>query len=301
MTRRRFAILLAFLLALGPLSWGAGLKGDAKTPPAQAGVGAPEANPAAVDAPEDDTDRVQVDHADQLRYDAKEKRYTLTGHVVFKHKDTTLYCDKATYWEEGDKKDTAVCTGHLRVIDPENDCTGDLINADFNDTREVIVITGSVVVVHQKKDEPAKAEAPAKPAAVPAGKDDGKAPDNLEEYKKKQTVIHCDRVEYYYNEQKKEVVATAERTGQVKAVQEDKTVTANKAVYEQIKDVITLTGNVHVTTDKGDEFSFTSAVISVQDNSIEGESAAGVTIRHKKKPDAQAPATPPAAPTQPPK
>jgi putative transposase len=63
------------------------------------------------------------------------------------------------------------------------------------------------------------------------------------------TTITCERVEYYYNDSVKKMIATP----RVKMVQEDKTVWANTAVFEDIPRLVTLTGDVVLTTDKGDE------------------------------------------------
>ena len=313
--RRAGAVALACLFALTSVVWAQGLKRDERTPakatPAASAAPA-DAKPATAagePAADEEKDRVHVEHADQLRYDAQKKQYVLTGHVVFKHKDTTLYCDKSTY---DDDNNTAEAEGSLRVIDPDNDCTGDHIHADFNEKPElqVMIITGNVVVVHQKKEETpekkpangavkaeagkggaAKAAPPAADAAKPG--DEGKEPRKLEDYKKKKTIINADKVEYHYNEDVKQVIATAERTGQVKAVQEDKTCWSDKAVYDEIPDIITVTGNVHVKTEKGDEFNCPKAVISVKDDWIQAEGVTGVALnRHKKKTETPAPPAP---------
>ena len=294
--RRVGALALACVFALTSVVWAQGLKRDERTEPAKA---APAAAPAAEPAADDEKDRVHVEQADQLRYDEKKKQYVLTGHVKFRHKDTLLYCDKATYDEDND---TAEAEGALRVIDPENVCTGDHVHADFKEEIKLMIITGNVVVVHQKKEEAAakapangavkaevgkgeagKAAQPAAGAAKPAGDDKGQ--DKAGDFKKKKTTVYADKVEYWYDDAKKLAIATAERTGQVRAVQEDKTAWADKAVYDQRPEVdeITVTGNVHVKTDKGDEFRCPKAVISVKDDWMQAEGVTGVALNHRKK------------------
>jgi lipopolysaccharide assembly outer membrane protein LptD (OstA) len=263
--------------------------GNAKAKPAAA-------QPAA-DKPDDKDDRVFIEHADTMRYDPATKTYHLRGNVVFANRDMKLYCDQADYREDAD---TAKAVGHLRVTDPNSVITGDLIEADFG--KEIAVITGHVTIITQKKankTEPGQAagslEKPGKNGAPAAGggngntpsgeasaakpKQEGEGPEHLEDYWENKTTITCERVEYYYNDDVKKMIATP----RVKAIQEDKTVWADTAIFEDIPRLVTLTGDVVLITEKGDEIRCRKAVVSVDEDWIQAEGIKGVTLRKDKK------------------
>ena len=176
--------------------------------------------------------------ADLLRYDPVEGTYHLTGHVVFSHRDIKLYCDEAVYDYD---ENSAVAKGNPRIVSKDTTITGTLVEVDFDN--EVAGITGSVTMITQRKREDGDRQT-----------DQNGSPDeeprHLEEYWEKLTTITCEKIVYEYAEDVKRGTAT----GRIKAVQEDKTCYADQAVYEELKDTITLTGNVRVLTDKGDEF-----------------------------------------------
>ena len=267
-------------------------------------------------------DKMIIEHAGFLHGDPNTHVYHLTSdasQVQFANKDTHLFCDEADYHDD---TDTAQARGHLKVTSPDAVITGDLIDADFG--KDLVVITGNVTIVTQKhRNKTQKSETPvslekSKPAQPAAGlankpandatvstiapKPKGKEENDAESYKEKKTTITCERVEYYYAEGVKRMVATP----RVKAVQEDKTVLADQAVYEDLARLVTLTGNVVLNTEKGDEMHCTKAVISVDDNWVQAEHLTGVTL-HKSKNDQgksnkPAPTTPtPPAQAAPPK
>jgi lipopolysaccharide assembly outer membrane protein LptD (OstA) len=228
-----------------------------------------------VGGPEQDEDSVRIE-ADDLRREGDiyylERR---ERPVVLAHKDIKLYCDKAVYNRE---QDTAHAEGNPKVQDPNTTITGDYIDADFG--KEIAVISENVTVVTQRKKEKAETE---EAGEEEAAADEDEEPKRLKDYWEKKTVITCDKIEYQYNEDVK--IATA--TSRVKAVQEDKTAYADKAVYEELKDIITLTGDVRVTTDKGDEFRSPHVVISVEEDWIQAKDAVGLTIRRDKEEEKQ--------------
>jgi lipopolysaccharide assembly outer membrane protein LptD (OstA) len=131
-----------------------------------------------------------------------------------------------------------------------------------------------------------KAEQSATAAKDKAGKD----PEHVEDYWEKKTTITCERLEYYYADDVKKMIATP----RVKAIQEDKTVWADQAVFEDITRLVTLTGNVVLHTEKGDEMRCTKAVVSVDDDWVQAENMTGVTLRKNKN----APAKPAAKPAE---
>ena len=187
-------------------------------------------------------------------------------------------------------------------------------------------MTGHVTVVTQKQgnkttgapdvslEKPVKGATAKNGNANPAPHDgsakaekkpkDSKEPEHFEDYWEKKSTITCERLEYYYGDDVKKMIATP----RVKAVQEDKTAWADTAVYEDIPRLLTLTGNVVVTTDKGDEMRCAKAVIWVDEDRMEAQGVTGMTLRKDKKKEepkeqpapapAPAPATPPPAKTQ---
>lgn len=249
-------------------------------------------------------ERVKIENADLMSYDPNTKTYHLTGNVVFANKNTRLYCDQADYNEQAD---TAKATGHLRATDPDSVITGDLMEADFG--KELTIVTGNVTIVTQKKknktsnenpptalakpgksqtttDKPARNAPKAQPADTTSKDKSGKKTGKSNDYQEKKTTITCERLEYYYADDVKKMIATP----RVKAIQEDKTVWADEAVYEDLPRLITLTGNVILVTEKGDEMHCAKAVVSVDDEWVKAEKISGVTLRkNKNEPSKSAP------------
>lgn len=214
----------------------------------------------------EDEDRARIESADHLRYDAGAGMYYLTGNVVISHKDIKLYCDRATYDYDNN---SAVAEGNPRVVNPDTTVTGDLIEADFED--EIATISGNVIAVTQRKKPESEQQ------ADEGEKREGEVPRDLDELREKLTTITCPKVVYRYSED----VKTVHATGRIKAVQEDKTLYADEALYEELKDIVTLTGDVRVITDRGDEFRCPKAVISVEEDWLQAENITGVAVRRE--------------------
>jgi lipopolysaccharide assembly outer membrane protein LptD (OstA) len=222
-----------------------------------------------------DKDQIRVRQAERARYDSKRGLFYLSGNILLEDEDVKLYADEANYNENDD---TAACAGHLRVVDPENTITGDAVSADFE--AEIAIITGSVKIVTTKAivaQRPAEGEA-AKPDEPP---------------KQRVTTITCDKIVYTYTEGKRRAVAT----GNLKAVQEDKTVFAPEADYDREKDIVVLGEPVKISMENGNQFECKRATISVTDNWVDMEGFSGIAVRTKKTPTETPPAgTPPTAP-----
>ncbi len=262
---------------------------DEEAPPPQE----TESDTADKQVPEEE-DIVHIEHADQLHWDAKAKLAHLSGGVVFRHEDARLYCDEAWY---NDQDETARALGHLKVQDPETTIVGDLITADFDE--EKMVITGNVTMVTQKKKTEEQSEAEEKQAtesaegsespAAGAGSEQEEAsgeeePEKLQDYWEKKTTITGQKIVYYYADDVKKALVY----GPLKAVQEDKTAWADEAVYEDLKDQITLTGNVRVLTDEGDDIRCLRAVIAIEDDWIRAEDITGIVLRRTKEEEEEA-------------
>jgi len=261
-------LILATGLGLGAIAraqQGAAAPAPALAPAAPAtapATPAPAAQPAAATAQSEapKAKKVQVKHADKLSYDSAAKVYHLTGNVLLTQEDMSLYADNCDY---DDKGQTAVATGHLKITDPDLTLTGDRVKADFN--AKLAQIVGNVTIVTQKK----KTEENGKPVS---------------EYRQKLTTITCPQIDYYYADDKKQAAIA----GPLKAVQEDKTLWADKADYDGVKDTVVLTGNIRVKTDAGSEFRCPSATISLKDDTLEAVDITGVAVE-EQKPAAVAP------------
>lgn len=214
----------------------------------------------------EDEDRARIESADLLRYDPTEGMYYLTGNVVFSHRDIKLYCDEAVYDYD---ENSAVAKGNPRVVSEDTTITGTVVEADFDD--EIATIADNVTVVTQRKRENGE-------QSDQGGSNAGE-PRRLEDYWEKKTTITCQKIVYEYAEGVKRGTAT----GRIKAVQEDKTCYADQAVYEELKDLITLTGDVRVLTEKGDEFRSPRVVISVEEDWIRAEQVTGVGKRRPEE------------------
>ncbi|MFO7948625.1 MAG: OstA-like protein [Armatimonadota bacterium] len=236
---------------------------------------------------DEDDERVRLEWADEFFHDKAAATYYLKGNVQMLHKGVRMYADEAEYYED---TDTARATGNLKAVDPEATITGDLVEADFDE--KVMVVTGNVRIVAQKKKEKEnQSEDSDTQTAAESGETSGsdtqaekaqngdEEPDTLEGYAEKRTVITCDKVTYYYDDDVKKAIAT----GNVKAVQEDKTVWAEKAVYEQIPDIVTLTGHVRFKRENGDEGRAPKAVISIEEDWIRAENVRGITLRRSEE------------------
>lgn len=144
------------------------------------------------------------------------KTVLMKGDVKFTHGETILTSDQVEYDESAQ---TAISPGKLRIVNPDCDITGSKGTAYFK--KKTSLIEGNVVMLVKFKDaQPAKADK-----------------ESVEKFKNPTTVT-CPKLEYRY----KDKVATA--TGGVVFKQEKRTMTADKAVYDLKKELLTLIGNV---------------------------------------------------------
>jgi len=252
---------------------------------------APALSPAAPATPAKKAKTYHV-KAGHVEYDGAKKVYHFTttpaGNVVFTQEDVTMSMDQCEY---DDDHQTGTGGGHLKLTDPESTITGDRLDVNFD--QKLAHIIGNVTIVTQKK----KKEEAAKPAA-------GEQKEGMAEYREKKTTITCTQIDYYYADDKKQATVV----GPVKAVQDDKTVTSEKAFYDGVKDEVTLDGNVHLSMENGSQFGSPKLYISLKDNSFHGEDLQGIAVEEEKpkpatppaggetKPAPSAPAAPPAPP-----
>jgi len=176
-----------------------------------------------------------------------EKTVVLSGDVVITQGDTTLKSDKITYNEDSR---VATSPGRLTISDPESDITGDSGVAYLK--QRLAKLQGNIKLIVKPKP---KQDTASKPTQLS---------DNV--------VITCDTLDYLYKEKQ----ATA--AGNLTMVQKDRTVTAEKGVYDAKNELLTLTGSVKGHDEKGQTVSAGGkAVISFKegDEWMEVEQASG--------------------------
>lgn len=247
-------------------------------------------------------DRVQF-RADQGSFE--NNVYYLRNNVVMSHKDATFYCDEG--WVNNKEK-TGEARGHLRIVDPDNVIVGDLLQADFDDGRATII--GNVRLTHEKglnappeedsaaptsqespPPEPAASDggdaAPAPAAEEPSASaqqggegaegDEAEGGSEIDKAREKRTVITCDRLDFYYDENR------AVASGNVVARQEDKTVYTKRAVYDEDAQVLHCDGPTRLTTKDGDDLTVAGVIVFYNEDRLVFEGLAGFTPRQRKK------------------
>ncbi len=197
---------------------------------------------------------------------------TLKGNVWFEHESTRLTSDLIEYDARKDVK-TAVSPGKITISNPDCDISADKGTAYF--IKKLVVIEGSVVMQ-------------VKPKAESEG---AKSDSSVRSKISKPTTVSCSRLEYLY----KEKIAAAK--GGVTFTQDKRKVTAQEAVYDQNKELLTLTGNVEGADEEGQTFSAPKVVISFKkgDEWIEvtqGKAVVKVNIEEEEKQPTESKSTP---------
>lgn len=258
-------MMICCTLSVAAYSWCQ--QNGAGTPDADVSTAPSDGQAAAAVGTEEKDERVELRNADSMFRDKAANTYFLKGNVLFEHADVLLYADEAEYYDEDhpQRPDSAKALGNLKIVDPEATITGDLLEVDFG--KKIAIVTGNVrIIAHKQKKE------------ATADKADSGNSGASESISEKKTVITCDRVEYQYDEKVK--LSTA--TGNLKAVQEDKTLWATKAVHSGLTDEVELTGNVRVKTDDGDDFRTETATVHVEDEWIRTGKVTGITFRRSE-------------------
>jgi lipopolysaccharide assembly outer membrane protein LptD (OstA) len=155
------------------------------------------------------------------------RTYDVTGDVIVHYQDVVMTADKAIYTE---KDKTVIATGNVKIVDPENEITGQKGIAYLN--QRLCVIEGNVKLITKPKQQ-SKAK---------------KEISQLDELKSEPVVMTCGKIEYLYRKK----IVTAD--GDVKVVQKDKTFTTNKAVYDVNQELLTLPNGVDAIDEEGQTF-----------------------------------------------
>ncbi len=191
---------------------------------AQMGVVAPQTTA----QPKKQPEQVQG-RADVLKTSwGSKKTVLMKGNVKFTHGDAALMSDEVI-WDEDAK--VATSPGKITITDPECDITGNKGTGYFK--KRLGVVEGNVVMKLKPKPSDQAAE----------------DPDSVRGKLTQPTTIACSKLEYQYREK----IATG--TGGVVFKQKGRTARADKAVYDQKKELLVLTGNVNGTDEYGQTFS----------------------------------------------
>ena len=233
-----------------------------------------------------------AEHVQIQEYDDPDHRVLLLeGSVHLQQEDVEVFGDVVTL-DQG--QETAEATGNLRVVDPENVIVGDLLTADFAEGR--ITLTGNVRLVHEETEEEEGGEEAANagaPERVNAGESGSASPGGParegngepkagKDERKKRTVVTCNQMHYYYDDKR------AICMGNVVAKQEEDTVYAHRAIYDEEADILSLTGDVRMEREDGSVFRFKGAVINVEERTIQGEFMANSILVREKKEEGEA-------------
>ncbi len=153
------------------------------------------------------------------------RTYILTGNVMIRSEDTTLRTDAATYnMETG----IASSPGKVQIDDAQNTLVGDKGVAYYR--KRTANVTGNVRITMRPRPQ------------------DQSAPEgSLRREFKDPAFITCDAVDYNWRTR---VAATR---GELTMRQRNRTVTAERAVYDGRNEKVSLTGDVHGVTTDGDD------------------------------------------------
>jgi len=161
------------------------------------------------------------------------KTVLMKGNVSFTHEDTVITSSQVDY--DGTSK-IAVSPGKITINDPECDILGDKGCAYFN--KRLGVVEGDVVMnLKPKSTEP------------------GADKESVRTKLNKPTTITCKKLEYQY----KNKIASA--SGSVIFKQTNRTASADTAVYDEKKELLTLSGNVKGIDEYGQTFSAPDNVV----------------------------------------
>lgn len=161
--------------------------------------------------------------------DYGDKKTLLLKIATFTIEDTLITSDEVLYDKTAQ---TAVSPVALKISNPECDVKGDKGTTYFK--KKLGVVEGNVVMLFKPKKE----------NQPPA--DSSKSNDDFSMDKFKQpTNITCEKMEYFYAKK----IASA--TGSVVFKQPKRIAYSDKAVYDQNKELLTLTGNVHGSDENG--------------------------------------------------
>ncbi|MGC8862348.1 MAG: LPS export ABC transporter periplasmic protein LptC [Armatimonadota bacterium] len=195
-----------------------------------------------------------------------ENKILLTGGVRFTHGDTVLTCDEVQYDRD---TNVAVSPGKVRITDPNCDITGDRGTAYFK--KRIGVVEGNVTLLVKPRPEEEKPS------------DDRGSAESIRAKLAKPTMVTCQKLEYNYRTK----VATA--SGGVFLKQEKRSASAQKLVYDEKNEIITLLGDVKGVDEDGQTFSAPEKVVMCVKKGAEWMEAPNATATFKVETEEESP------------
>ena len=171
--------------------------------------------------------------ADNVIYDKSTDKMIFEGNVIITQEDITLTAQEADF--DVDKKIGQI-KGDIKLVQTDITITGETLEAYLNDKR--YIFQEKVILVQERKDEEEKE-------------------DNI--------TWNCSNLEIFTDTQ--DLTAT----GEVKILKKDYTITAEKAVYNDKEQKITLTGKVRIEEEAGRWITGDKAVFYIDSERLEVE------------------------------
>lgn len=171
--------------------------------------------------------------ADNVIYDKSADKMTFEGNVIITQEDITLTAQEADF--DVDKKIGQI-KGDIKLVQSDITITGETLEAFLNDKR--YIFQEKVILIQERKDKEEKE-------------------DNI--------IWNCNNLEIFTDTQ--DLTAT----GEVKILKKDYTITAEKAVYSDAEQIITLTGRVRIEEEAGRWITGDKAVFFIDSERLEVE------------------------------
>jgi len=171
--------------------------------------------------------------ADNVTYDKSTDKMVFAGNVVITQEDIILTAQEADF--DVDKKIGQI-KGDVKLVQSDITITGENLEAYLNDKR--YIFQEKVILVQERKDEEEKE-------------------DNI--------TWNCSNLEIFTDTQ--DLTAT----GEVKILKKDYTITAEKAVYNDKEQKITLTGKVRIEEEAGRWITGDKAIFYIDSERLEVE------------------------------
>jgi lipopolysaccharide assembly outer membrane protein LptD (OstA) len=171
--------------------------------------------------------------ADNVIYDKSADKMTFEGNVIITQEDITLTAQEADF--DVDKKIGQI-KGDIKLVQSDITITGETLEAFLNDKR--YIFQEKVILIQERKDKEEKE-------------------DNI--------TWNCNNLEIFTDTQ--DLTAT----GEVKILKKDYTITAEKAVYNDKEQKITLTGRVRIEEEAGRWITGDKAVFFIDSERLEVE------------------------------
>ena len=169
--------------------------------------------------------------ADNVTYDKSTDKMVFKGNVIITQEDITLTAQEADF--DVDKKIGQI-KGDIKLIQSDITITGETLEAFLNDKK--YIFQEKVILIQERKDKEEKE-------------------DNI--------IWNCNNLEIFTDTQ--DLTAT----GEVKILKKDYTITAEKAIYNDKEQKITLTGKIRIEEEGGRWITGDKAVFYIDSERLE--------------------------------